>query len=58
VCEVFLVVKNDIVKEFSFDGYMSIVATACTSIFGESIIGISIDEILAFDESYMHDLLE
>lgn len=35
VVEVFLVIEEDTLKEFSFDGYMSIVATACVSITGE-----------------------
>jgi NifU-like protein involved in Fe-S cluster formation len=35
VVEVFLIIENTLLKEFSFDGYMSIVATACVSITGE-----------------------
>jgi nitrogen fixation NifU-like protein len=37
VIEVFLKIENNILKDFSFDGYMSIVATACASITGESL---------------------
>jgi nitrogen fixation NifU-like protein len=57
VCEVFLVIENDRVQEFSFDGYMSITATACTALFGESILGKMIEEVLSLDESYMLELL-
>ena len=32
VLEVFLVIQDDTLVEFSFDGYMSIIATACTAI--------------------------
>jgi NifU-like protein involved in Fe-S cluster formation len=35
VVEVFLVIDNGILRQFSFDGYMSIIATACVSITGE-----------------------
>ena len=35
VVEVFLVLENNLLSEFSFDGYMSIIATACVSITGE-----------------------
>ena len=35
VVEVFLIIEEDTLKKFSFDGYMSIVATACVSITGE-----------------------
>jgi NifU-like protein involved in Fe-S cluster formation len=35
VVEVFLIIEDDILRQFSFDGYMSIIATACVSITGE-----------------------
>lgn len=35
VVEVFLIIENDVLDQFTFDGYMSIVATACVSITGE-----------------------
>ena len=35
VVEVFLKIEENILKKMSFDGYMSIVATACVSITGE-----------------------
>jgi len=35
VVEVFLKIEDDILVAFSFDGYMSIVATACVAITGE-----------------------
>jgi nitrogen fixation protein NifU and related proteins len=33
--EVFLVIEGEELRQFMFDGYMSIVATACVSITGE-----------------------
>lgn len=35
IVEVFLQIEDDVLIAFSFDGYMSIVATACVSITGE-----------------------
>jgi NifU-like protein involved in Fe-S cluster formation len=35
VVEVFLIIENGVLQRFSFDGYMSIVATACVSLTGE-----------------------
>jgi NifU-like protein involved in Fe-S cluster formation len=35
VVEVFLKFDGDILSRFSFDGYMSIIATACVAITGE-----------------------
>ena len=32
VVEVFLVIEGGILRQFSFDGYMSIIASACVSI--------------------------
>lgn len=57
VVEVFAKFRDNTIIEFSFDGYMSIVATACTAITGESIIGVDIDEILTYDESYITSLI-
>lgn len=48
--EVFLKLDNaGIIVDFSFDGNTAIVTTACTSIFGESIVGMNISEILTMD---------
>jgi NifU-like protein involved in Fe-S cluster formation len=55
VVEVFLIIDNDILTQFAFDGYMSIVATACVSITGELLEWISIDDILNLNESFIHE---
>lgn len=55
VVEVFLVIENNIIKKFAFDGYMSIVATACVSITGELLEGMWIDIILLLNESFIHE---
>ncbi len=57
VVEVFLLIENDMIIEASFDGYMSIVATACTAITLEASIGLPIDEILTYNESYIQSLI-
>lgn len=55
VLEVFLTIRDDTLVEFSFDGYMSIIATACTAIVWEILIGYSLDDILTLDESFIHE---
>lgn len=55
VVEVFLVIENNILTQFAFDGYMSIVATACVSITGELLEWWNIDEILFLNEEFIHE---
>lgn len=55
VVEVFLRIENDILTEFSFDGYMSITATACVAITGELLLEQNIDEILTLNEKFVHE---
>ena len=55
VVEVFLRIENDILTEFSFDGDMSITATACVAITGELLLEHNIDEILTLNEKFVHE---
>lgn len=55
VVEVFLVIENDELRSFGFDGYMSIVATACVSITGELLEWWKLDDILTLNESFIHE---
>ncbi len=55
VVEVGLLIQDNLLTEFSFDGYMSIIATACTSITGELLTGQSLDDILTLNESFIHE---
>lgn len=55
VVEVFLRFDSDTLTQFSFDGYMSIVATACVSITGEILEWWKLDDILELDESFIHE---
>jgi NifU-like protein involved in Fe-S cluster formation len=57
VIEIFAKFRDNKILEFSFDGYMSIVATACTAITWESLIGTDIDEVLTYDESYITSII-
>lgn len=54
VVEVFLRIEQDILQEFSFDGYMSITATACVAITGEILTGYTLNEILTLNEAFIH----
>ncbi len=55
VIEVFLRIEDGILVDFSFDGYMSIVATACAAITGEILEGWKIGDVLGLDESFIHE---
>lgn len=55
VVEVFLVIEDSVLIKFAFDGYMSIIATACVSITGELLEGMWIDSILLLNESFIHE---
>lgn len=55
VVEVFLVIEDGILRQFSFDGYMSIIATACVSITGEILEWWTLDDILSLNESFIHE---
>ena len=54
VVEVFLRIEKDTLQEFSFDGYMSVTATACVAITGELLEWENIDIILTLDETFIH----
>lgn len=55
VVEIFLKIENNKIIEFSFDGYMSITATACVAITGELLTGWNIDNILVLNEKFIHE---
>ena len=55
VVEVFLWFDGETLSKFFFDGYMSIVATACVSITGEILEWWKLDDILELDESFIHE---
>lgn len=56
--EVFLQLdESGTILDFSFDGNTAIVTTACTSIFGESIIGMHISEILSMDQKTVREMI-
>jgi nitrogen fixation protein NifU and related proteins len=44
--KVYILIENDIIQDWSFDGDTAIITTACASIFGESIIGMDIQAVL------------
>lgn len=55
--EVFLKIEDWIIKDFSFDGDTSIISTACASIFWESIIWMTLEEVLEKKYSYIEELV-
>jgi nitrogen fixation protein NifU and related proteins len=57
IVEVFLRIEDGKLEEFSFDGYMSIIATAVTAIVGEALIWEDINTIITLDESFIKGLI-
>ena len=57
VIEVFLKIDDNTLIDYSFDGYMSIVATACASITGESLLGVNLETILTYNEHYIKEII-
>lgn len=55
--EVFLKIEDNIVKDWSFEWVTSIITTATSSIFWESIIWMPIEEVLKKDYKYIKDLV-
>ncbi|MCP4524057.1 MAG: iron-sulfur cluster assembly scaffold protein [Candidatus Gracilibacteria bacterium] len=55
--EVFLEIEHGVVQNFGFTGDTAIITTACASIFGESIIGCSVGEVLKMDYKTIEDLI-
>jgi NifU-like protein involved in Fe-S cluster formation len=56
--QVYMRIADGVVTEFSFDGYMSIVATGSTAIWGEHILGMGVHTILSLREKDIQDILQ
>ncbi|MDD2871786.1 MAG: iron-sulfur cluster assembly scaffold protein, partial [Candidatus Gracilibacteria bacterium] len=54
---VFLKIEDGIIENWSFTGDTAIITTACTGVFGESIIGMDLEDVLEFDYNYIVDLI-
>lgn len=57
IVEVFLKIDNQTLIKCSFDGYMSIIATACTAIVCEALTWENIEKVLTYDETYIHEII-
>ncbi|MDP2090249.1 MAG: iron-sulfur cluster assembly scaffold protein [Candidatus Gracilibacteria bacterium] len=55
---IYLKISNNIIENWSFTGDTAIITTACTGVFGESIIGMNVSEILKYDYNYIVELIE
>ena len=55
--EVYLLIEDWIIKDFWFTWDTSIITTACASIFGESIIDVSIRDVLSMDYNTIEELI-
>lgn len=55
--EVYLKIDDNKISDFSFDWDTAIITTACASIFGESIVWMSLEDVLKKDFDYVEDLV-
>jgi len=55
--KVYIIIEDNIIKKWSFQGDTAIITTACASIFWESIIGLEISEIFNFWYMYIEELI-
>ncbi len=55
--KVYITIEDDSIKDWSFEGDTAIITTACASIFGESIVGMKVEEIFELGYSYIEELI-
>lgn len=55
--EVWILIKDGIIQDWSFDGMTSIITTATASIFWESILGMRIEDIFSLWYEYIVQLI-
>ena len=55
--EVFLLIEEWIIQQFTFNGETAIITTACASILWESIIGQSVYDVLEMDYKTIEELI-
>ena len=56
--KIYMKLEWDVIKKWSFEWDTAIITTACASIFGESIIGLKVTDILKFGYKYIEELVE
>ena len=56
--KIFLKIENNKIKNRSFTWDTAIITTACSSVYWESIIWMSLDEVLKLDYNYIVELIE
>ena len=56
--KVYLKIDENKISDWSFEGDTAIITTACASVFGESIVWMTLEEVLTKDYTYITDLIE
>lgn len=56
--KIYIKIEDDLVKNWSFEWDISMITTACSSIFWESIILENINNVLKLDYNYIKSLIE
>lgn len=55
--KVYIRIENGVIQDWSFQGDTAIITTACASIFGESILGMKVEEIFGLGYRYIEELI-
>jgi NifU-like protein involved in Fe-S cluster formation len=55
--KVYISVQDGKISAWNFEGDTAIITTACASIFGESILGVKIEEVFELGYSYIEELI-
>lgn len=55
--KVYITVENDTIKSWNFEGDTAIITTACASVFGESILGMKLQDIFDLGYNYIEELV-
>ena len=56
--KVYLKIDDNKISDWSFEGDTAIITTACASVFGESIVWMTLEEVLTKDYRYITELIE
>ena len=56
--KVYIKIDGNTIVDWSFTWDTAIITTACASVFGESIIGMEVEDIFTFDYNYIVELIE
>ena len=57
LCAYLKIAPDGVIQDWSFDGKTSLVTTACAAMFGEAVVGMSVQEVSALTYAYFPSVL-